>query len=57
MNATKVWLTKAGGCVLANNGSRIPKNELNAILEIISVYYFQIVAKWKETYGNVKFYC
>ena len=23
-NATKVWLTKAGGCLLEHNGSHIP---------------------------------
>ncbi|WP_333651561.1 DUF4160 domain-containing protein, partial [Lacrimispora sp.] len=23
-NATKIWLTRAGGCIVANNGSKIP---------------------------------
>ena len=57
MNATKIWLTKSGGCIVANNNSRIPEKELNRILEIITVYYFKIVAKWKEQNGNIKFYC
>lgn len=30
-NATKVWLTKSGGCILANNGSNIPQKELNEL--------------------------
>jgi len=58
-NSTKVWLTKAGGCIVANNNSRIPQKELNELLEIVALYYFKIVAKWKEKYGvdSVKFYC
>lgn len=24
-NGTKIWLTKKGGCILAHNGSQIPK--------------------------------
>lgn len=57
-NSTKVWLTKAGGCIVANN-SNIPKNELNDLLDIVSLYYFEIVAKWKLMYGvdDVRFYC
>lgn len=59
VNSTKVWLTKAGGCILENNKSHIPTNELNYILDIVSLYYFKIVAKWKELYGEekTKFYC
>ena len=59
MNSTKVWLTKSGGCILANNVGHIPQNELNRLLEIIPLYYFKIVSKWKENYGidEVKFYC
>ena len=58
-NSTKVWLTKNGGCIVANNNSRIPKNELNELLEVISLYYFKIIYRWKEIYGNnsLKFYC
>ena len=42
-NATKVWLTKSGGCILANNNGRIPERELNRLLEIVPLYYFKIV--------------
>ena len=27
-SSTKVWLTKAGGCIVANNNSKIPKKDL-----------------------------
>jgi 2,4-dienoyl-CoA reductase-like NADH-dependent reductase (Old Yellow Enzyme family) len=26
-NATKIWLTRDGGCILASNGSNIPSKE------------------------------
>lgn len=59
INSTKVWITKTGGCILANNNSKIPEKELNRLLEIIPLYYFKIVSKWKETYGQdeLRFYC
>ncbi len=58
-NSTKVWLTKRGGCILANNNSKIPDKDLNAIMETIASNYFYIISKWKETYqlDDVKFYC
>ena len=62
INSTKIWLTKAGSCIVANNKSKIPNNDLNKLLDIISKHYFLIVAKWKEYYKiddmkDIKFYC
>ena len=44
---------------MANNSSRIPEKDLNSLLEIVALYYFKIVSKWKEKYGedSIKFYC
>ena len=42
-NSTKVWLTKSGGCIVANNDSKIPTKDLNNLLESIAVNYFLIV--------------
>ena len=61
-NSTKIWLTQSGGCILANNKSKIPQNDLNKLLDIISKHYFFIVSKWKEYYhindiNEIKFYC
>ncbi len=58
-NATKVWLTASGGCIVANNGSKIPQNELNELLEIISAQYFLICDEWKNHFkeNEIKFYC
>lgn len=58
-NSTKIWITKSGGCIVANNKSKIPEKELNDILRTISENYFFIVAEWKKYFDikEVKFYC
>ncbi len=58
-NSTKVWLTKGGGCIVANNNSRIPEKELRKLLKSIEYHYFYVVSRWKEYYGTdeIKFYC
>ena len=58
-NATKVWITKSGDCILAGNNSRIPKLDLNKLFKSIQYKYFYIVSEWKNFYGvnDVKFYC
>ena len=37
-NATKIWLTRSGGCILASNGSKISNKQLNELL--IFLKYF-----------------
>lgn len=58
-NATKLWLTKAGGCVVAGNGSGIPSKELRELTEFVAAQFFMICAKWKEFFvtEEIKFYC
>ncbi|MGC7870152.1 DUF4160 domain-containing protein [Desulfosporosinus sp. SYSU MS00001] len=58
-NATKIWLTASGGCIIANNGSRIPQKELNELLDIIAAQTFMICAEWKNHFkvNDIKFYC
>jgi hypothetical protein len=58
-NTTKIWLTKAGGCIVANNASRIPESDLNELLETIQVNCFYICGKWKDFFATdiIKFYC
>lgn len=57
--ATKIWLTKAGGCIIANNGSNISQNEINELQEIISAQYFMICAEWMKHFmvDEIKYYC
>ena len=49
-NSTKIWLTKSGGCILSNNNSKIPNNDLNVLLDAITSNYFFIVSYWKKFY-------
>lgn len=57
-NSTKIWITSSGGCIVANNNSRIPNHDLNKLLEAISAHFFVICSEWKQHFdSNVKFYC
>ena len=52
-NATKIWITRSGGCLLQNNNSAIPEKQLRAIIKIIEARSFEIVRMWKETFGSL----
>lgn len=57
-NATKIWLTSSGGCILAHNNSNIPQKDLRDIMELVSLNHALICDKWKETFqGDISFYC
>ena len=55
----KIWLTKSGGTIVANNKSNIPMNDLKKILKVVNDNYFLILAKWKNYFEGqeLKFYC
>ena len=48
-NGTKVWLTRAGGILLADNDSRIPSRRLRIIMENIEaeIDTFACCKAWK----------
>jgi uncharacterized protein (UPF0248 family) len=58
-NATKIWLTRSGGLMLAHNNSNIPQHRINQIIDALSVKYFVVVSEWKKhnNVNEVKFYC
>lgn len=58
-NSTKIWLTRSGQCVVANNDSRIPQSDLNELLDVISAQFFMICRKWKEHFcvKEIQFFC
>ena len=58
-NATKIWLTCTGQCVVANNDSRIPQSDLKELLDVISAQFFMICRKWKEHFFVflIQFFC
>lgn len=49
-NATKVWLTKAGGTIVANNNSKIPNHALNELCAIIQTRRFEIMSIVERTF-------
>lgn len=58
-NSTKIWLTKGGGSIIANNKSNIPINDLKKIQKLINDNYFLILEKWKDYFEGqeIKLYC
>ena len=56
-NATKVWITKSGNCLLCNNNSKIPQRELRILMSVIEASSADIVSLWIDTFGSISFYC
>lgn len=58
-NSTKIWLTKSGGCILANNSSQIPSPALKELMTFISAQFFLICVEWKKFFltDDIVFYC
>ncbi len=38
-------------------GSKIPTVSLKNIMRIIEIRSFEIIQKWKDTFGEISFYC
>ena len=55
--ATKIWITRAGGCLLQHNHSLIPDRQLRIIMQIAAARHEEIVRKWLDTFGEIKYYC
>ena len=47
------------GFIVANNSSKIPQNDLNELLDVISAQFFMICQKWKEHFKveEIRFFC
>ena len=56
-NATKVWITSAGNCLLCNNNSRIPSHTLRNIMRMIEARSTDIIQKWFTYFGEISYYC
>ena len=56
-NATKIWITKAGKCLVCNNNSDIPPTTLRNIVRIIEARSTEVVAKCEEHFGETHFFC
>ena len=56
-NSTKIWITKAGKCLLCNNNSQIPQRTLKNMMEIIEARNFDVIDKWLGFFGEIRYYC
>ena len=56
-NATKVWITKKGKCLLANNNSKIPPRVLRNIIRVIEARSDEVIDKWIEFFHDIRYYC
>lgn len=48
-NATKVWITSAGKCLLCNNNSRIPSHTLRNIMRMVEALLIYLWRKRRDT--------
>lgn len=56
-NATKIWITKKGKCLVCNNNSEIPQKALKNMLEIIEARSHDVVSKWVNFFSEIYYYC
>lgn len=56
-NATKVWITENGKCLLAHNNSKIPSRVLRDLMLVIEARSKEIINKWYEFHNEISFYC
>ncbi|MBQ9321677.1 MAG: DUF4160 domain-containing protein [Eubacterium sp.] len=56
-NATKIWITKCGKALIANNNSRIFAHQLQKILRIVEANSDLIVTRWESYFGEISYYC
>ena len=56
-NGTKIWITRRGNCLKANNNSHISERDLRILMEIVEARSGEIAAKWLETFGQIEYYC
>lgn len=54
---TKIWITRSGKALLANNDSRVPDRKLNIFVRFIEANSKSIINKWEEQFGKVTYYC
>lgn len=56
-SATKIWITKSGGCYLENNNSQIPARVLRNIMDVIEARSDEVIKKWIDFFGQIQYYC
>ena len=55
--ATKLWVTRAGKIIIANNNSKIPDHILRRLIRVIEGNSDYIVERWLTHFGEIRYYC
>lgn len=56
-HATKTWLARNGGCLLASNGSKLTKRELADVMDFVMANHADICQRWCDYFhGDISFY-
>lgn len=56
-NATKIWITRAGKCLLCHNRSQINERVLRNIMDVIEARSGEVLEKWRDHFRQTEFYC
>lgn len=56
-NATKIWITASGKCLLSHNNSNIPSKALRNIMRIIEARSNEVIQKGVSFFGIETYYC
>ena len=56
-NATKIWITSKGYCLLANNKSNVPARQLRIIMRTVEAQHQEVENQWYSYFGEIRFYC
>ncbi len=56
-NATKVWICSSGKALLCNNNAQINTKDLRNIIRVIEANSNEIINKWYEHFGEIKYFC
>ena len=56
-NATKVWITRQGKCLLAHNNSKIPEKILKRLMRMIEANSSDIIDEWLNRFGEIRYFC
>lgn len=56
-NGTKIWITKAGRTILANNNAKIPNRQLRIMMDVIEARHTEIEKLWVKKFDVISYYC
>lgn len=56
-DATKIWITRRGKCMLCHNRSQIPDFILRNIMPVIEARSEAVTEAWRSFFGEVRYYC